>query len=258
MSNEIKCEYSGIIVEPTHLEFEIEEGSSFVPSAQWLHERKLPPGELPPAWKASVDQPWVKLNPNTGSTPKDIRVNIKSSGMPVGTYKAKITFTASPTVNTPLYVDVTLTVKSINPPPPPPPEPPQPPQPPEPPPEPPEPPPLPTVAITYPIGGETVYEGDTVNITWATSRDTDATLDIYLSVNGTWATIASEIPIKNHNYYWRVDRSQVCEEAIIRIASSSIGNAPQTGPFCIKSSYACPIVNSIIKLFNWTVRRLKK
>lgn len=108
------------------------------------------------------------------------------------------------------------------------------------------------VAITWPMGGETVYVGDTRDITWVTDRDMDDTIDIFLSVNGTWITLAT-VPIKDHSYPWLVDASQVCDDAYVKLQAP--GNAPQSGPFSIKAN-TCPILDWIIQFFSSIKRKL--
>jgi hypothetical protein len=107
------------------------------------------------------------------------------------------------------------------------------------------PPPSPKVAITWPIGGETVYVGDTKDITWVTDRDTDDTIEISLSVNGAWIFLATA-PLKDHSYPWLVDASQVCDDAYVKLQAP--GNTAQSGPLTIKSAHVCPLLNSLRRL----------
>lgn len=143
-----KCNFSDIIITPDHLDFEMQEGSSFNPPTQDLFLKKDGPG-LSATWDAEVTtqgpQVWLKLSPASGSVPKRVRVYCKSMGMPKGEWNGEIKIHSHVKV-IPSVIPVKLVVKGEEPPEPPPepPEPPEPPpEPPEPPPEPPEPPPEP-------------------------------------------------------------------------------------------------------------------
>jgi hypothetical protein len=108
------------------------------------------------------------------------------------------------------------------------------------------------VAIDEPKPGETVYVGNTKVITWVADRYTDDTIDIYLSVDGNWITLATGVPLKDKSYPWLVDSAQVCNDAIIKLQGP--GNAPQSGPFSIEAN-TCPILNWIIHFFS-SIRKL--
>jgi hypothetical protein len=150
-----KCEYSDILITPDHLEFEMDEGSQFVPPTQDLFIKKAGSG-LPASWDAEVTgdgpQYWIELSTMSGSVPKRVRIHCKSIGMPSGEWNGEIKII--PRVEgvkvTPSVIPVKLKVKGeeptepTEPPPEPPEEPPEEPgQPPEEPPEEPEPPPKP-------------------------------------------------------------------------------------------------------------------
>jgi hypothetical protein len=153
-----KCNFSDIIITPDHLDFEMQEGSSFNPPTQDLFFKKDGSG-LPASWDAEVTlqgtQMWLVLRPMSGSVPKRVRVYCKSMGMPAGEWSGEIRISSHVKV-TPSVIPVKLKVKGEEPPeepkppaeppteppeePEPPPAPPAPPEPPEPPPAPPEPP----------------------------------------------------------------------------------------------------------------------
>jgi hypothetical protein len=115
-----KCEYSDILITPDHLEFEMDEGSQFVPPTQDLFIKKAGSG-LPAYWDAVVTgygpQYWLELSTMSGSVPKRVRVHCKSIGMPAGEWNGEIKIT--PRVEgvkvTPAVIPVKLRVKGKEP-----------------------------------------------------------------------------------------------------------------------------------------------
>jgi hypothetical protein len=116
----VKCEYSDILITPDHLEFEMEEGSQFVPPTQDLFIKKDGSG-LPASWdvevKPTVPESWLEVKPMSGSVPKRVRVHCKSIGMPEGEWNGEIKII--PRVEgvkvTPSVIPVTLSVMAKEP-----------------------------------------------------------------------------------------------------------------------------------------------
>ncbi|HVP20619.1 MAG TPA: hypothetical protein VMS73_02040 [Anaerolineaceae bacterium] len=65
-------------------------------------------GEL--NWTASKNVPWLTLPATSGQTPTDLSVTVDPSGLPVGTFYGKISFSSAQAGNSPLDVNVTLQV----------------------------------------------------------------------------------------------------------------------------------------------------
>ena len=102
----MKCEFSDIVVTPDHLDFEIKEGSQFVPPSQHLNLKKTTAG-LTPLWKSWVSEDWLALIPSTGDAPEKVRVIVKSIGMSAGEYHAQVTITSRSVTVTPSVIPVT-------------------------------------------------------------------------------------------------------------------------------------------------------
>jgi hypothetical protein len=61
-------------------------------------------------WKASSDQPWLSLDPASGTAPATVNANVNIAGLAAGTQRAKITVSAEGANNSPQTVDVALTL----------------------------------------------------------------------------------------------------------------------------------------------------
>lgn len=96
-----------IRVRPDKLDFRADLGSANPPPQQ-LEITNGGNGTL--KWAASADQPWLVVNPTTGTAPSTITVSPRLEGLSVGTFKARLTIAAEAASNSPLDIDVTLTV----------------------------------------------------------------------------------------------------------------------------------------------------
>ena len=61
-------------------------------------------------WRASADQPWLRLDKLTASTPGELVVTADMHGLSLGTYRAIITISGDRVANTPLTIPVQLRV----------------------------------------------------------------------------------------------------------------------------------------------------
>jgi hypothetical protein len=242
----IGCPFANIEVEPPELDFSMQEGSPTDPTMQKLKINMVSSGQ-------SINSHWtltssgncpIHLISTYGEGPATVWVEVHSVGMAAGYYSGAITLNSrdAPNLqppNPPLTVAVKLKV-TPKPTPPPPPNPP----PPQPPPEPPQPVHA-KVAITWPIGGETLYYGDTEKITWVTDNDTDETLDILLQVGDNEpTTIATGVSVSTHTYPWLVNEAP-CDDAVILLRGPV--NTAKCLPFSIRGNI-CVICKSFMKM----------
>ncbi|MBI3459771.1 BACON domain-containing protein [Candidatus Acetothermia bacterium] len=96
-----------IKVQPGTLSFNAEAGGRN-PASQQIQITNGGGGTL--NWKATVDQPWVSVDPASGTAPSNVNVNVNIAGLAAGTQKAKVTIAADGANNSPQTVDVTLTL----------------------------------------------------------------------------------------------------------------------------------------------------
>jgi len=116
------CPYSNIIVSPQKLLLETQEGSQFVPPSKFITLEKET-HDNSPSWEMRLlpGGDWVSLYPKSGklsTSKKQVRVSVKSIGMPAGTYKATIEVVSSSGVEVKPspYVEVVLEVYPVAPP----------------------------------------------------------------------------------------------------------------------------------------------
>ena len=64
------------------------------------------------AWTATDNQPWLALNPTSGTAPSSIAVSVNTAGLAVGSYSGLITVNASGVANSPQTVAVNLSILS--------------------------------------------------------------------------------------------------------------------------------------------------
>lgn len=64
-------------------------------------------------WTAASDQPWLTAGPAAGTAPAEVTVSVNASGLPLGTNRAALTFTAPGAVNSPRTVDVYAYVATL-------------------------------------------------------------------------------------------------------------------------------------------------
>ena len=62
------------------------------------------------SWAATKNVPWLTLPATSGQTPTDLSVTVDPSGLPVGTFYGKISFSSAQAGNSPFDVNVTLQV----------------------------------------------------------------------------------------------------------------------------------------------------
>jgi len=63
-------------------------------------------------WTASVDQPWVSLDPTLGTSPAAISVKVNLAGLAPGAYQANVRVVSPDAVNSPLLIPVTLSIRA--------------------------------------------------------------------------------------------------------------------------------------------------
>ena len=119
-----ECKFSDLIVTPERLDFEIEEGSSFVPPTQDLFIKKAGgEGVLDAGWDLHIvtqgPQSWLKANPMGGRGTGRVRVSVKATnivlprGTVAGEWKGQIEITPDVKVSvTPSVIPVRLVVKA--------------------------------------------------------------------------------------------------------------------------------------------------
>ncbi|GEM_PF-1400897 len=106
----LRCgDYADIEVTPTSLEFDIIEGSRFIPKYQYLSLKRSGVGSSA-TWSMEADSGWVRIEPTFGRVPRNVKVGASSVGMPAGIYHAHIIITSSLAEVIPSVIDVTLTV----------------------------------------------------------------------------------------------------------------------------------------------------
>jgi glucose/arabinose dehydrogenase len=67
------------------------------------------------SWTASVDQPWVSLDPPDGSAPGSLGVSVATAGLGSGIHNAVITLTSTEATNSPRTIPVSLSLSSSSP-----------------------------------------------------------------------------------------------------------------------------------------------
>ncbi|MGH7391481.1 MAG: BACON domain-containing protein [Candidatus Rokuibacteriota bacterium] len=90
-------------VSPTNLSF-----SGESPPAQTVDVTNTGGGTLD--WTATVDQPWLAVNPSAGTAPSAVSVAISTAGLAPGNYNGLLTLSAPGASNSPRTVSVALTV----------------------------------------------------------------------------------------------------------------------------------------------------
>ena len=112
-----QCKYSDILVSPQELKFEMLEGSDFIPPYQIVRLTKAS-SDLTPRWLAVANANWVYYRPQSGKAPKQVQVSTSHLLAPA-IYKARLLLSSPEYVAIlPLpYIDITLEVRPINPPP---------------------------------------------------------------------------------------------------------------------------------------------
>ena len=104
-------------VSPTLLSFRGQEGGAN-PAPQSLQISNAGGGVL--QWRAQADVGWIELSPATGTIaqgqpPTTVRVSVATGGLRAGTYQGRITIEAPGARNSPVTVQVTLTLEEARP-----------------------------------------------------------------------------------------------------------------------------------------------
>lgn len=94
-------------VSPPSLVFQVEEGSAD-PASQTLEIRNAGDGSL--NWSISTDQPWLRVQPTSGTTPSTVRVSASVSGLGAGSFRGSLLVEAPGARGSPMEIPVTLTV----------------------------------------------------------------------------------------------------------------------------------------------------
>gem|GEM_PF-2863255 len=101
----------GIGTSPGSLSFVAPEGSPD-PPAQTLSIVNTETASPALDWTATPNQPWLSVNPASGTAPSSVSVAVSLAGLAPGTYNGAITVAAPGASNSPKVVPVALTVRS--------------------------------------------------------------------------------------------------------------------------------------------------
>ncbi len=94
---------------PSDLSFVAQVGAGLTAS-QILAVRNDGDGDL--AWTATANQPWIQISSISGAAPSNPEVRINPTGLALGSYSGTITLTTPDATNSPLSVNVSLTIVS--------------------------------------------------------------------------------------------------------------------------------------------------
>ncbi len=101
---------------------------------------------------------------------------------------------------------------------------------------------VPTVSVNTPIAGDTLYQGNTYNITWTTASSDPAastTVDIYYSTDGgiSYPNLISSGEANDGTYSWTAPNifSSAVKIKITATDSHTLVNSAESGQFSIKS-----------------------
>jgi len=104
------CAWSDLKVSPHELHFEVVEDWQFIPPYQYLRVENEVSYHRSPRWDAEGNQDWIRISPQSGTTPKNVRIGCSSIGKPAGIYHGMIRISSHVKV-TPSDIPITLTVK---------------------------------------------------------------------------------------------------------------------------------------------------
>ena len=93
-------------VSPNQLRFYTTTGSN--PASQTFTVRNAGSGSL--SWQAQESIPWLSLSLSSGTAPRSVTASINAAGLNVGVYTGQIILTSNQAVNSPLTLNVTLSV----------------------------------------------------------------------------------------------------------------------------------------------------
>ena len=102
---------SPLAVSPSSLQFAYTLGGD-VPAAQSIQIANN--GSATVTWSATVSESWLSLSPASGTLPSTLSVSVSPASLTAGTYTATVLITPSGTSNSPLMVNVTLTVAAVS------------------------------------------------------------------------------------------------------------------------------------------------
>jgi uncharacterized protein (TIGR03437 family) len=102
---------SPLAVSPSNLQFAYTLGSG-VPAAQSVQIANN--GSTTVTWSATASASWLSLSPSSGTLPSSLSVSVSPASLTAGTYTATVLITPSGTSNSPLMVNVTLTVAAVS------------------------------------------------------------------------------------------------------------------------------------------------
>jgi nitrous oxidase accessory protein NosD len=98
-------------VSPTSLSFSSEVGRN--PASQTVQITNAGTGTL--NWNATADQPWINLNPASGTAPSTITVSLNAVSLAAGSYSGRITISAPGAQGSPVTVFVILSLTPVQP-----------------------------------------------------------------------------------------------------------------------------------------------
>ncbi len=102
---------SPLAASPSSLQFAYTLGGD-VPAAQSIQLANN--GSATVTWSATVSELWLSLSPASGTLPSTLSVSVSPASLTAGTYTATVLITPSGTSNSPLMVNVTLTVAAVS------------------------------------------------------------------------------------------------------------------------------------------------
>jgi uncharacterized protein (TIGR03437 family) len=102
---------SPLAASPASLQFAYTLGGD-VPAAQSIQISNSGSGTV--TWSAAADASWLSLSPASGTMPSTLAVSVSPASLTAGTYTATVLITPSGTSNSPLMVNVTLTVAAVS------------------------------------------------------------------------------------------------------------------------------------------------
>ena len=102
---------SPLAASPSSLQFAFTLGGA-VPAAQSIQITNNGSGTV--TWSATASESWLSLSPATGTMPSTLSVSVSPASLTAGTYTGTVLITPSGVSNSPLMVNVTLTVAALS------------------------------------------------------------------------------------------------------------------------------------------------
>ena len=129
----------------------------------------------------------------------------------------------------------------------------------------------PTLTLTYPAGGETVYAGDAITFTWTSANVTNVNIEVWVPDDITrvyyWLTLASNIPASAGKYDYTIPTdAHYGTEYKIRLSDASNASVNSSSGALTLIAYASSIknlrehniVNEVVKLASEVVMSFKR